>query len=551
MDITFCEWCGKYVKIKDKNTGRDIPFILNAPQRRIAALLESDRLAGRPMRIIILKARQWGASTLIMAYMAWMQLVVRRNWHSIICAQVRDTSSAIRGMYSKLLENYPPEMWTGDKKPVFRNFEGSRNTRFITGRGSRVTVSSIVNQDAVRGNDFAMAHLSEVAFWKNTPRQSPEDVVRAVCGSVANAPDTLIVMESTANGTGTFFHSEWLRCKSGKGDKIPVFVAWHEIESYTMPLEESPEEFEASLDPYERMLRDSIGCSLEQIFWYRTRQLQLGSHRLMMTEYPSTDEEAFANSGFPVFDVDAVERLRRGCLPPVGSLDREQSAAGSAVQEEQTRVPSPRRRNRSYMIRPTLSHLARPDVSLTPSDILPGIDVWSFPVQGAAYIVAVDIGGRTERADFSVIAVLRTDSELPEVVAQWRGHAEYDALADTAVEMARRYNGALLVLESNTIEHEGHAMFMLERLRARYNNLYFREGSRLGFHTNASTKQLIITNLMVAVRQGLYIERDNAACDELLAYEQHPNGSYGAKTGSHDDILITRAIALYVNSRRS
>ena len=71
-------------------------------------------------------------------------------------------------MYSKLIENYPAELWDGDEPPKFRPYERSSNVREIAGRGCRVTVSSIENQDAIRGADFALAHLSETAFWPAT-----------------------------------------------------------------------------------------------------------------------------------------------------------------------------------------------------------------------------------------------------------------------------------------------------------------------------------------------------------------------------------------------
>ena len=96
-------WCARCVTIKHKTTGCMVPFVLNAPQRRLAALLEPDRRARRPMRVIMLKARQWGGSTLVQMYMAWMQCCVRRNWHSLICAHVKDTAAAIRGMYTRML----------------------------------------------------------------------------------------------------------------------------------------------------------------------------------------------------------------------------------------------------------------------------------------------------------------------------------------------------------------------------------------------------------------------------------------------------------------
>lgn len=57
-------WAARCVRISDKLSGTDIPFVLNRPQRRLVAALERQRLSGQPIRLILLKARQWGASTL-------------------------------------------------------------------------------------------------------------------------------------------------------------------------------------------------------------------------------------------------------------------------------------------------------------------------------------------------------------------------------------------------------------------------------------------------------------------------------------------------------
>ena len=68
-------WCARCVTIKDKLSGRNVPFILNRPQRRLLGVMEEQRMAGKPVRVILLKARQWGGSTLVQMYLAWMQLV--------------------------------------------------------------------------------------------------------------------------------------------------------------------------------------------------------------------------------------------------------------------------------------------------------------------------------------------------------------------------------------------------------------------------------------------------------------------------------------------
>lgn len=66
-------WCVTCCNIRDKKSGRIIKFKLNNPQRYVLSLMEDDRLNNRPIRLIMLKARQWGGSTLVQMYMAWIQ----------------------------------------------------------------------------------------------------------------------------------------------------------------------------------------------------------------------------------------------------------------------------------------------------------------------------------------------------------------------------------------------------------------------------------------------------------------------------------------------
>lgn len=58
----FERWCEECVTVADKLSGLPVPFRLNAPQKRLARVMEARRRAGRPVRVILLKARQWGGS---------------------------------------------------------------------------------------------------------------------------------------------------------------------------------------------------------------------------------------------------------------------------------------------------------------------------------------------------------------------------------------------------------------------------------------------------------------------------------------------------------
>lgn len=525
----FAYWAETCVRIKDKLSGRMVPFRLNAPQRRVAALFERERLEGRPIRVIMLKARQWGGSTLVQMYMAWIQCTRAEHWHSLICAQVGKTAASIRGMYDDMLRTYPEDLWEGDESPRLVRYQGQELIREIAGRHCRVTLGSSERQDSVRGADYAMAHLSEVAFWKDTAKSSPADFIRAVCGAIALTPLSLIVLESTANGVGNYFHTEWLRAERGESDKLAVFVPWYEIEIYRRDVDDVGELWR-SMDGYERDLWER-GLTLEQINWYHLKRREYASHAAMMAEYPTTAAEAFANTGSNVFAADAVARLRRGCAEPV-DVGEVVSATGALTGPQALRLPEFRH------------------------DSTGGLKVWEHPVAGECYVAAVDVGGRSLTADWSVVAVLAMNPAR--VVAQWRGHTDHDLLTWKAAALATRYNRALLVFESNTLESGQHAeaetadqgAYMLHELYEHYDNLYFRQapegGSpRPGFHTNRATKQMIVTGLIGAVRDGAYVERDVAACDELLVYQRRPNGSYGARAGYHDDILMTRAIALH------
>ena len=208
-------WCARCATIKDKVSGRNIPFVLNRPQRRLTAVMEEQRTAGQPVRVILLKARQWGGSTLVQMYLAWMQLVRHRGWNSLICGHLHATSKSIKRMYNLLLRHYPRELLVEDEPLRFAKLEGQPNVQQILARDCLVLTGSALSEDAARGYDISMAHLSEVAFWKASTMHSPDDVVRSVCGSVVLKPETVVVLESTANGVGDYFHDEWMRARWG------------------------------------------------------------------------------------------------------------------------------------------------------------------------------------------------------------------------------------------------------------------------------------------------------------------------------------------------
>lgn len=534
--------------IKDKITKQDIPFKLNRGQRKLLRELERQRLANLPIRVIVLKARQWGGSTLIQLYMLWIQLIHKKNWNSIICAHVKDAAKNIRAMYTNALSNYPA---FDAKKIELKPFERTDNIKYVDGRGCRITVGSAETPNSVRSQDASMIHYSEVAFFPSTEGNRPEELIGSVSSSVPRVPLSFIAYESTAKNVGNFFHTQWLLATEGKSAFAPVFVAWLEIDIYTEPLAVPYEKFIDSMTAYEWFLWDK-GATLEAIHWYRLKRAEQPNETSMKEEFPSDPVEAFQNSGRPAFNHIHIERLRKNCSPP------------EAVGELYADIPLSKAK-----LQPSVRKQIFQNIRFETSG--KGLlQIWLFPDHTQKvtnrYIVSVDTGGRSLKADYSVITVLdrywMCYGGKPEIAAQWRGHADHDILAWQAAQIAYWYNQALLIFESNTADTEkdtdtegNHTEFIYDTISNYYTNLYsrtpadqIRQGipAKWGFHTNRATKPLLIDNYISILREDGYIERDHEACNEARFYENKPNGSYGAIDGHHDDILISRMIALQI-----
>lgn len=583
MAHDFPFWAASFAYIKCKGGGEDQLFVLNRPQRILVETLERMRLANKPIRLILLKARQWGGSTCVQLYMAWLQLVHQQGLNSLIIAHQGMGSEEIKDMFDRLIWSYPTRLlhelgWQPkNKDKEEKKMEGvgrSRTTFRVPARNCKIKVASAERPDSCRGGDYNLVHCSEVGIWKKTRGKSPEQIIRSACSGVLLRPMTMIVYESTANGTGNFFHSEYEAATRGLSQFEPLFISWYDIDTYSTPFgsAEEAEGFAARLiegrdsDVASSARQQSgaylwwlwqKGATLEAINWYIAERSKYSDQGLMASEYPSDDVEAFVHSGQRVFDKYAVENLRAFCREPeyIGEID----------------TPADTRRAGLFFdTRTQAAALLRVDFRPLASG---GWKIWQLPdnVGGneeSRYVVVVDVGGRSAKADWSVIVVFdRQPMSLgcgPEVVAQWRGHTDFDLLAWRAAMAAQFYDKALLVIESNTLEtHDpdrqvdgDQSGYLLNRLRDVYPNLYarapapddIRRGAprRYGFHTNLATKPLIISSLVRIIREGMYTERDEDCLAEYLQYERRQNGSYGAIAGCHDDLLMTRAIGLHI-----
>lgn len=562
----FCFWAASYVYIKNKGGGDDVLFKLTRPQRKFVAKLEEKRRANKPIRLVLLKARQWGGSTTSQLYMAWLQLEHQVGLNSLIIAHQGTASEEIKDMFDRMIKSYPIEMLYAmgesysENTPKMVGVGKSGSTFRVPQRNCKIKLGTAERPDSCRGGDYNLVHCSEVGIWKKTEGKSPEDIVRSACSGVLLKPYTMIVYESTANGTGNFFQREYDAAKRGQSQFEAMFISWFDIDQYSAPIDDvvafAEQLYKNRNNENANSVREECGkylwwlwekgATLEGINWYIQERSKYNDHGQMASEYPSDDVEAFVHSGARVFDKYKVELLRASCRAPkyIGDVYGDVDDGADAL------------KNLRFS-----------------EDNQGQLWVWALPeldpdiIIKNRYLVVVDIGGRHKGADWSVIVVIdrlfMMEGGKPTIVAQWYGHIDMDLLAWKAAQIASFYDNALLVIESNTAETKDkernvdgdQSSYLLNQVKDAYDNLYARKQSeediinkaprKYGFHTNVATKPMIISTLVKMIRESLYVERDERCLDEYLTYEK-VGSSFGAISGKHDDLLMTRAIGLHI-----
>ena len=567
----FCHWAYFCVWIKHKKLKRRVRFTLNLPQLTVLAKCEEMRRAGEPIALIILKARQWGGSTLCFFYQVWLQFKWNEFHSFAIAAHTSSASETILNMLKRSILDYPAwdlglpdgtalRLAPADSSGHAFTIKDQDNRQVLEGF---IYVGTAEKPDTLRSKDISGAHYSEVGVWPDTPGKRAEDIIADIQGGLLEDAETMEVMESTAKSSDDYFHEVWESCQGGAGGYAPVFVPFFQIENDTRRVadEEAFAKWLIAHREDERpdgKWRDSgkyywwlweLGATIEHINWYRYRRLKL-SFTKMCNEAPATPEQAFITAGQKVFDPFEVARKRERCSDPkvIGDLISD-ADKGREILDNIRLIP-----NSSGALR-----------------------VWEEPDDSPIsdrYVVAVDIGGPNETSDWSSVRVLDRLMMMPEfglagkpnVVAEMRYHVDHDRLAYDAVRLAEWYGHALLVIESNTLEthrkdhnadEEGFE-YILDTIADIYDNLYMRQTKeedvkegvvgKWGFHTNSLTKPKIIDNLRVCLRDDLWDEPSVLCLDEMSLYVDE-GGQYNAPPGKHDDVLMATAILLWVGLR--
>ena len=519
--LTCIEYIQRFLKIIDKESNI-IAFLLNEPQKRLYEAIKEQWKHGKPVRIIILKARQMGFSTLTAAIIFWMAATAF-NVRCLIVAHTDKASANLFQMYKRFYDHLP-----GRIKPLLKASNGQelsfdRPTRYkgtSRGLGSSIRCVTAGGEGIGRSYTLKALHLSELAFWPGDKSQTLLGLLQAV----PEVPGTLIIIESTANGFDEFkkrWDSAMEAQREGRDGFIPIFFAWHEMKEYRRRV---PKGFVRTQE--EEELAQLYSLDDQQLEWRRwaIENLCGGDVNQFRQEYPASPDEAFIATGACVFDKDALIRRREQVRKDVwekGSFRPRYNLAGKIESYEWIQ------------------------------DKQGPIRIKKHPEKGVPYVLGGDTAGTG--TDYFTGQVLdnRTGAQVAVL------HHQYDerSYAEQMYCLGMYYNKALIGVETN---YSTYPEMKLEELG--YPNLYVRERlddntgnvmNAFGFETTVASRPVIIDGLKDMFRYHPENITDFETLGEMLTFIYGKNWKPEAEQGEHDDLVMALAIAIFIRCQQT
>lgn len=499
------------LKIKTKS-GTVVPFRLNDAQRKLYAVAKRQQDAGKPVRLIILKARQLGFSTLTEG-LIFHACATRRNVNALIVAHREDATANLFRMsklfYDELPAPVKPMLRASNAQElVFENPSKLRSEREARpGLRSRIRCATAGGRGIGRSDTLQCVHLSEYAFWPDGA-DGKASTLAGILQAVPSLPGTMVVIESTANGFEDF-KERWDAAVAGENDFEPVFFAWFENPDYSMPVVPGTE-----WTPEERDLKAAYQLTDEQLQWRRWCIANNcgGSLDMFRQEYPASPGEAFLHSGTGVFDNEQI----------VLRLER---------------LPSPAGRGEFT------------DGEWTESET-GAITLYELPEDGVPYVLGGDTAG--EGSDYFTAIVINNVSG--KIVAKLRQRYSEPEYVRQIYALGRFYNDALVAIETN---FSTYPVMKLQEMD--YPNQYAREREdtytrqmkkSFGFRTDRQSRPRAIANLVEVFSSHPEWFTDRELLEEMLVFCYNEDHRPEALAGKHDDLVMGAAITYAVRHQQ-
>lgn len=288
----------KQLKIANKSGGIEL-LKLNKAQLYVHEKLEEQLFETGQIRALVLKGRQQGVSTYVGGRF-YHKARFRKGVKVFILTHLAEATDNLFGMVDRYHNNLHPLL-----KPE-TSAENAKELKFKRNE-SGYKVSTAGSKGTGRSSTVHYFHGSEVAFWPNADTHAA-----GVMQAIPSGNKTEVILESTANGIGGYFHEQWQKAESGKSEFIAIFVPWFWQDEYR---KKPPPDFKPS--EIEQFYKDSYGLDEQQVYWLHTKNIELGGDpglvcSLFLQEYPFCAADAFqATGGDKICDTRDVTRARK------------------------------------------------------------------------------------------------------------------------------------------------------------------------------------------------------------------------------------------------
>ncbi len=289
-------------------SGEIMPFQLNKAQAHIHNQLENQKGQTGKVRALILKGRQQGCSTYVGARY-YHKVTHSFGTQAFILTHALEATSNLYKMAKRFYEHTPK-----DVKPAVSTSNAKELVFGVLDSGYKLGTAE--NKNVGRSATIQLLHGSEVAFWNNASEHAT-----GIMQAVPNSPGTEIIMESTANGVGNYFHQQWQKAEAGISDFIAIFIPWYWQDEYVAAINE---DFKPT--SLEEELIAQYNLTLYQIAWRRNKIVELSvngtdGEKAFKQEYPCNATEAFILTGEDSFiNASIVTSARHFTAEKYGSL---------------------------------------------------------------------------------------------------------------------------------------------------------------------------------------------------------------------------------------
>lgn len=582
--------------ITNKKRGEQL-FKLWESQELIYEHLLNLKAKGLVMKLMCLKARQLGCSTLIEGLIAWKTCFFK-NVSAIVVSFDPEHAAYLFGIMQYIYDRLPwflrPQCSSREYKDglKFENPDPDERRR-NPGLNSSVMVQAANKRTGVgQGVRISAAHCSEYADWHP---DYARDVIEEDLGNALaeDDPDMFAILESTAKGAGNYSYKLWNKNVelAEQAEWHPLFLPWFFERTRFIPpprgwrIETQEEAMNdrvqidwlrcdnGDCEQYQERYRKTedregqtcptcgigslmpYGLKPGQMYWMQRKrknaEKESESLKKLRQEMATTAEEAFQLSGINVFGDGALEYVNSMVRPPLkeGFLDKNGKFHGCDPKKIKRNSVTGEYYEACYLGGCDQDHEHGDENGETP------FHVWKEPEKDAEYCIGADVAeGLGAGYDYSVGFVLKVNKTggADEQVATFRSNMiDPVAFAQVLNFIGRAYNEALMAIEVNRYD----TCMTWIRFQLQYPNLYRWKhldslnplSNKLGWLTQANTKPRLYQTLKRWLQFKLIVLYSRNLASELKTYtkEDYEERGAGAESGSFDDEATACMISLY------